>query len=74
MVERHFESDNKEELWKACRTSINKSTRNNEIKSGLNVINYSEKEEVSLNSSFHSELGPGLSIVNLNENNIIDSN
>jgi hypothetical protein len=32
LVEKYFEADNKEELWKACRTAINKSIRNHEIK------------------------------------------
>ena len=32
LVERNFESDNREELWKACRTAINKSIRNHEIR------------------------------------------
>jgi hypothetical protein len=34
LVERNFEADNREELWKACRTAINKSIRNHEIKAG----------------------------------------
>lgn len=32
LVEKHFEAQNREELWKSCRTAINKSIRNNEIK------------------------------------------
>ena len=32
LVENNFESNNREELWKSCRTAINKSIRNNEIK------------------------------------------
>ena len=32
LVENQFESNNKEELWKSCRTAINKSIRNIEIK------------------------------------------
>ena len=39
LVQNNFEANNKEELWKSCRTAINKSIRNNElkgIKSGTN--------------------------------------
>lgn len=32
LVEKHFDNQSKEELWKSCRTAINKSIRNNEIK------------------------------------------
>ncbi len=32
LVENNFETSNKEDLWKACRTAINKSIRNNELK------------------------------------------
>jgi transposase len=34
LVESNFETNNKEELWKSCRTAINKSIRNNELKAG----------------------------------------
>ncbi len=34
LVERNFDTENREELWKACRTAINKSIRNHEIKAG----------------------------------------
>jgi len=34
LIETYFDG-NKEELWKSCRTAINKSIRNNEIKGGL---------------------------------------
>ena len=37
LVENHFEASNKEELWKSCRTAINKSIRNNEIKGQQNL-------------------------------------
>lgn len=32
LVENYFEAESKDELWKSCRTAINKSIRNNEIK------------------------------------------
>ena len=32
LVENHFDAQNKEDLWKSCRTAINKSIRNNELK------------------------------------------
>jgi transposase len=32
LIENNFETNNKEELWKSCRTAINKSIRNNELK------------------------------------------
>lgn len=35
LVESYFETNNKKELWKSCRTAINKSIRKNEIKGGL---------------------------------------
>ena len=69
IVETYYETDNKEEQWKACRTAINKSIRNNEIKgfsdlksndfkSNFQIIslNESEQDQLQLN------LEPNMSI------------
>ena len=44
LVDTYYESSNKEELWKSCRTAINKSIRNHEIKGGLKSIEMISKE------------------------------
>ena len=43
LVEANFESsnnNNKEDLWKSCRTAINKSIRKNEIKNSINTEHF----------------------------------
>ena len=47
LVENHFESNNKEELWKSCRTAINKSIRNNELK----YMNFNGEKHASSNNN-----------------------
>lgn len=65
LVENYFETSNREELWKSCRTAINKSIRNNEIKGGLiNEIHFKEKKINYTNSNEPSSYN----IVDLNSN------
>ncbi|CAF0857098.1 unnamed protein product [Brachionus calyciflorus] len=49
LVENYFEAESKDELWKSCRTAINKSIRNNEIKFanavGIPANNFDELQQ-----------------------------
>lgn len=54
LVEKNFDSSDREELWKSCRTAINKCIRNNEIKYAQqigvppnNLIIFQHKDEMS---------------------------
>ena len=54
LVENNFDSSDREELWKSCRTAINKCIRNNEIKYAQsmgvppnNLVIFRHKEESS---------------------------
>ena len=43
MIDSYYETENREEQWKACRTAINKSIRNNELKGvGLNELTHAK--------------------------------
>lgn len=85
LVENYFEpnntstnTSNRDELWKSCRTAINKSIRNNEIKGGLGISNEEAVDNKSSlvgimhdnedNSETHS-----YNIVDLNSNVINES-
>lgn len=47
LVDTYYESNSKAEVWKSCRTAINKSIRNNEIKGGiLNEASFKESKEI----------------------------
>ena len=54
LVENNFESNNKEDLWKACRTAINKSIRNNELK----IMNFhnANNSQVETSGEFETEM------------------
>jgi hypothetical protein len=76
LVEKQYDTSDREELWKSCRTAINKSIRNNEIKYaqsiGLppnNMIIFQHKEEeVDLVSSMDGEENQQATIVSLQPN------
>jgi len=62
MIQTHYDTQNRDEQWKACRTAINKSIRNNELKS-LNDSNFNNnKIRTSENISNNN-----LRIISLNE-------
>ena len=50
LVESHFEAESKEDLWKACRTAINKSIRNNEIKAAQLQLQQQQSETSEIKS------------------------
>lgn len=71
LVEKYFDSNNKVELWKSCRTAINKSIRNNEIK--VNGMNLKENKS-SINDSTNASNEPrSYNIVDLSSNIINES-
>jgi hypothetical protein len=88
LVEKHFDNSNREELWKSCRTAINKSIRNNEIKyaasiglSPNNVIIFQHKDEqIDFNNSISENLTNGdnndliMTTTNNNNNNCNNPN
>ena len=67
LVDNYFESNSKEEIWKACRTAINKSIRNNELKGGV-VDSTSNCEKSEQNGHHHTSGRKNYTIVELNEN------
>ena len=54
LVENNFEASNKEDLWKACRTAINKSIRNNELK----IMNFhnANNSQIETSGEFETEM------------------
>ena len=69
LVENYFETNNRDELWKSCRTAINKSIRNNEIKGGLiNEIHFKEKKIGNNYTDIDSNELSSYNIVDLNSN------
>lgn len=75
LVENYFESTNKTELWKSCRTAINKSIRNNEIKGGLiSEVNFKENKNLFTEQQIHeSNEHCSYNIVDLSSNIINES-
>ena len=83
LVESYYETENREEQWKACRTAINKSIRNNELKGGLNessqakTINNEDMITIStdINTNNNNHNTNNLRIISLNEpvNNAIQT-
>lgn len=62
LVEKNFDASDREELWKSCRTAINKCIRNNEIKYAQaigvppnNLIIFQHKEELSGSEDMNGE-------------------
>lgn len=60
LVENYFEAESKDELWKSCRTAINKSIRNNEIKFanavGIPPNNFDELQQNLALSEQHQQM------------------
>jgi hypothetical protein len=69
LVETNFESENREELWKACRTAINKSIRNNEIKgfqaAAKQLQQQQQQQQHQLDHGHLVQLEPNLRIVQM---------
>jgi transposase len=65
MIQTHYDTQNREEQWKACRTAINKSIRNNELKS-LNDsnCNNNNNKKIKTNENISNN---NLRIISLNE-------
>ena len=67
LVENHFETNNKEELWKACRTAINKSIRNNELK-GIHALTKVNTATTNHNEPIESKQPNTSNEINIAEN------
>ncbi len=72
MVDTYYETENREEQWKACRTAINKSIRNNELK-GSNEVTHFDKttnnneDMISISANPINTNNINLRIISLNE-------
>lgn len=65
MIQTHYDTQNREEQWKACRTAINKSIRNNELKS-LNDSNCNNNNNKKIKTSENIS-NNNLRIISINE-------
>lgn len=69
LVEKNYDTELKEEQWKACRTAINKSIRNNELK-GMSETQQFQLQESQLLKTVNNEdliSTNNLRIISLNE-------
>jgi hypothetical protein len=73
LIERNFETTDRVELWKQCRTAINKSIRNHEIKAGQYGNWLGGGEDSSQHPATGSHDGSTTTIVKLSNDLLVDN-